>query len=267
MKQVVDQFLHQLAADGTVPHNTLTAYRTDLLQFATFLRDHAATSVVTLESMQAFCSWLYDQDYAAATIARRITALRALGAFLVQTGMLPSNPGDQLRPPLRTRTIPHLLTPMQLQALCAQPLGEEAPESWRDCAMLHLLTATTLRVSDLLALNLDHVALETGMLRLPDTRGDGQPILLPPLVVMALATYLTLGRPRLLGDNAAEVALFVNQRGQRLTRQGCWGIIKKHAQRLALDDVTPERLRQAALAHQHRGAGLAARRLALPTIV
>jgi integrase/recombinase XerD len=242
----------------------VAAYRTDLTQFAAFLQDPANPADMTnpTATMQAFCDWLYARGYKAATVARRITALRAFGAYLVQTGAQPHNPGDALQPPRRTRGTPRPLTVPQLQALCAQPLRRASPERWRDCVLLQLLALTHVRTSALLNLTLADVALETGTVRVPRPNGGVDRIALPPQLLMAVTTYLTLGRPRLVGSNTAEQALFVNQRGQQLTRQGCWAIIKSYAQQLGLDDVTPERVRQGMPAQpggmRHDSAGIGA---------
>lgn len=241
MQQSLRSFLEQLAVSQAVPTNTVAAYSADLRQFAAFVATHhpAVGDAPTTDAMRAFCEWLGAQGYAASTIARRVSALRAFGAYLVQTGAVASNPGDLLRPPRRARVAMAALTPEQVQALCAQPLGQPTPEGWRDCALLHALMATGLRASDLLALEVSDLSLAARSLRARQRH-----LSLPAAAVMALATYLAIGRPALLGVRPDNGALFLNRQGQRLTRQGCWGIVKGHARQVGLDEMTLERLRR-----------------------
>ncbi len=245
MQDLVMQFLNHLAADGVTPPNTIHAYRTDLTQLIAFLdtQQIKQTDQLTPAAMQHFCDWLHSQGYAAATIARRVTALRAFGAFLVECGSVSTNPGSGITPPIRTRVPRPQFTQQQLLALCEAPLHRPCPEGWRDHALLQVLIGTGLRASTVASINVADVNLEDGQLRVREGSRAGRTVKLSCTVVMALATYLMLGRPHLVGEHTQGDALFVNQRGQRLTRQGCWVVVKQYARQLALNDVSLERLR------------------------
>jgi integrase/recombinase XerD len=251
MRQTLDAFLARLGADGATPASTLTAYRTDLIQCVTFLAERGVTDAAALrpDDLQAFCDWLRARGYANATIARRVGALRAFGAFLLQAGLAPADPCVGLRPPAVTRTLRPALTTAQIDALRELMLKNGTPDGWRDRAILEVLLATALRASDLVALDVHDVALDTATLTARGRAGKPRTAALAPPAVMALAAYLQLGRAKLLRASTAP-ALFLNRQGERLTRQGCWVVLKDYARRLGLDDLSPERLRQSAAAHR-----------------
>lgn len=252
MHKLLDTFLAHLSADGATPASTLTAYRTDLAQCIAFLTDRGITDIQALQrdDLHAFCAWLDTQGYAKATIARRIVALRAFSAFLCETGQLSEDLCAELHPPIVSRTLRPTLTSEQIGALRECMLGENTADGWRDRAMLDVLLATALRASDLVALDVDDIALEVAAVTVAVRGGKTRTVPLTPTAVMALAAYLHLGRPKLLRADVTEPALFLNHQGERLTRQGCWVVFRHHAQKLGLDGVTPELLRQSVVAHR-----------------
>jgi integrase/recombinase XerD len=246
MQQLLDTFFAHLSADGTTPASTLRAYRTDLTQCIAFLSDRGITDIQALrrDDVHAFCAWLHAQGYANATIARRVVALRAFSTFLCKTGALADDLCAELRPPALTRTMGATVTPAQIEALRALMLRDSTPDGWRDRAMLEVLLATALRASDLVALDVDDSMLEAATLTVRGRGGKTRTLALTPAAVMALATYLQIARPKLQRAHMNERALFLNQRGERLTRQGCWVVLKQYARQLDLDGVTLEVLRQ-----------------------
>lgn len=252
MQKSLDAFLAHLGADGATPASTLTAYRADLAQCAAFLADQGITDTQELrrEHLHAFCAWLGTQGYAAATIARRIAALRAFTAFLCDTEQLPDDLCAELHPPVVNRTPRSALTPEQIAALRECMLRDHSADGWRDRAILEVLLATALRASTLVALDVGDVALETATATVRGRGGKTRTVALTPAAVMALAAYLQIARPKLIRAGANEPALFLNHQGERLTRQGCWVVLKQHAQQLGLDGVTPEVLRQSVAAHR-----------------
>src|SRR4051812_44567053 len=143
MQQTLDAFFVHLSADGTTPASTLTAYRSDLAQWMTFVADRGITDIQAIQpdDMQAFCAWLQAQGYATATIARRIVSLRAFSAFLVAAGMCSNDPCVHLRPPVVTRTRRSMVTQEEIGALRAFMQRDTTAEGWRDRAMLELLVA------------------------------------------------------------------------------------------------------------------------------
>jgi integrase/recombinase XerD len=252
MQEVLRAFFDHLGADGTTPPNTLTAYRTDLRQFAAFLADCGITDVqaIQLDDMQAFCAWLEERGYAKATVARRVTALRAFGGFLVQTAVLASNPAQGLQVPAPPRLVPRVLTPQQVDALRTLTVRRMTPDGWRDRVLLEVLAATALRVSEVVAIDLDDIDVLSASVRVRRRNGSDRQVTLSADAVMAIVTYLQLGRPNMLPSESTESALLLNCHGQRLTRQGVWAILQRYARQLQLDELSPEVLRQSAAVHR-----------------
>jgi integrase/recombinase XerD len=250
MQDTLDAFFVYISADGATPASTLTAYRTDLTQCITFLVDRGITDIQAIQpdDMQAFCAWLEAQSYAAATIARRIVAVRAFSTFLVAAGMLTTDPCTNLSSPVVTRTLRTTVTTEQITALRALMQQDTTTEGWRDRAMLDVLLATALRASDLVALDVGDIVLDAATLTVRGKKT--RTLALTPAAVMTLATYLHLARPRLLRAHSSQPALFLNHQGERLTRQGCWVVLKQHARQLGLDGITPEALRQSVAAQR-----------------
>ena len=246
MQKYLDAFFVHLSADGATPAGTLQAYRTDLTQCVAFLAERGITDIDNLrtDDVQAYRAWLDERGYATATIARRIVALRAFSAFLVQADILASDPCADLPPPAVTRMVRQALTIVQIEALRALMLRDRTPGGWRDRAILEVLLATAVRASDLVALDRGDVDLDGATVTLRGRDGKTRTATFTPEAVMALAAYLQLGRPRLLRGHADEGALFLNQQGERLTRQGCWVVLKAYAEALELDDLSPELIRQ-----------------------
>jgi integrase/recombinase XerD len=250
MHQLLDAFFVHLSADGTTPAGTLKAYRTDLTQCMAFLADRGITEIDRLQpdDLHAYCAWLEAQGYATATIARRIVALRAFSAFVVTAGTLATDPCADLTPPVVRRTVRQALTIAQIDTLRAMMLRAGTPDGWRDRAVLEVLLATALRASDLVALDIGDIDLDSASVTLRGSAGKTRTLTLAPEAQMALVAYLQLGRPKLLRGQVDHGALFLNQQGERLTRQGCWVVLKVYADALELDDLSPELIRQSVAA-------------------
>jgi integrase/recombinase XerD len=250
MRSILDGFFSHLGAEGVVPANTLKAYRSDLNQLATFLAERGIADAAELctDDLHAYCAWLAARGYARATIARRVVAMRAFGAYLQQTGLLDHDPCADLRPPRVPRVPRAALTSEQILALRSLMLSDGTPDGWRDRAMLDVLLAGALRVGELVALDLDDLALAGATLTVGARTGKARTVKLPPDTVMSLAAYLQIGRPAMIRAGSTEAALFLNHGGQRLTRQGCWVVLKGYARRLDLAVFTPELLRQSVAA-------------------
>ena len=173
MQNILDRFLHHLSASGATPAATLSAYRIDLSQCLAFLADYGVNDVQALQpgDLQAFCAWLQERGYAKATIARRFVAMRALCAFLVQAGILATDPSADLPLPVVARTVRPTLGPNQIAALRAVMCRDSSAEAWRDRAILEVLLATALRASLLVALDVGDVALEQATITICGRRG------------------------------------------------------------------------------------------------
>lgn len=241
----VELFLTALQDDRTCSPNTLNAYRSDLQQFTQFAGDQRVAREVTRDDVLAYLLWLKDRKYAPTTVARKIAALRSFFRFLVHVGKVPANPAEQLEAPKVDKATPTVLSREEVQILLAQPDGR-TPESVRDKAILEVLYATGLRVSELVNLNVDDVNADTHAVRCSRRM---LPIPISESAAQAVTRYLGDARPRLVRD-ANERALFVNHRGDRLTRQGVWLLIKNYARRANITrDVTPHTLRHSFATH------------------
>jgi integrase/recombinase XerD len=246
VQQALEGFYDWLGVDGTTPAGTFQAYRADLAQFVAFLSTRGAADARALcaADMHAFADSLHERGYAAATIARRIVTLRAFNAFLLQEGILVADPCADLHPPAVARRLRTALTVAQIDALRALMLRDGTPCGWRDRAILEVLLATALRASDLVALDVGDVDMDAATVAVRERRGTTRTLALHPAAVMALAAYLQLGRPRLLRAQRNSGALFLNQQGERLTRQGCWVVLKAYARAIEVDDLSAEVIRQ-----------------------
>lgn len=241
----IEQFLTGLQEDRTCSPNTLNAYRSDLQQFAQFLGNRRTSGDITRDDVMTYLLWLKERQYAPTTVARKVAALRSFFRFLVRAGRIEANPAEQLEAPKVDKTTPTVLTREEVRELLAQPDGSTRG-SLRDKAILEVLYATGLRVSELVGLNVEDINADTGTVRCSRRI---LPIPISEAPADAVARYLDDGRPRLV-RGAHEPALFVNHRGDRLTRQGVWLLIKNYARRAAIErDVTPHTLRHSLATH------------------
>ncbi|GAB4110309.1 MAG: tyrosine recombinase [Roseiflexaceae bacterium] len=250
MDEQVERFLQHLAEHRGLASNTTAAYRTDLEQFGEFLRERNIPTWqdVGHDDMLAFLIYLRERRYANSTLARRTAAVKSFYTFLKAEGAIPHDPTEQIDSPKVDRYLPKSLTLTQVDELLELPLRQPTPERLRDKAMLELLYATGMRVSELVALNLRDVA--DGGVRCVG-KGNRERILpLAGSAQTALEEYLDIARSQLARNNTQKIdALFLNHRGKRLTRQGFWLILKNYAEELQLPDLTPHTLRHSFAVH------------------
>jgi integrase/recombinase XerD len=267
MEDKIQEFLDYLTTEKGSSENTTAAYRNDLTQFQDYMRGHLDSDTepsetwadLTRNDLIDYILWLKEREYASATVARKVAAMKSFCGFLLRTGALADNPADDLDSPKVKKHLPTTLTTEEVDQLLAQPAHVgETPKALRDTALLEILYATGMRVSEVAGLALEDLDLERGSVRCV---GKGNKERVMPLyaeAAQAVATYLAKGRPGLLGHNKEETTLFLNPRGERLTRQGLWLIIKGYAKQLGLEDrVTPHTLRHSFATHMlNGGAGL-----------
>ena len=264
MDSYIENFLNFLAVEKGFSRNTVAAYRNDLQRLGDFLREngHAFKEGLTWSQVHRnhimdYILSLKDRQYSPATVARKVAAAKSFFNFLTAEGITRSNPTENLDTPKVGKSLPKTLTIDEVDKLLEQPQMKDTPSARRDRAMLELLYATGMRVSELVGLNVEHVNLQTGNVR---CFGKGMKERILPIhnqAIQALHEYLSEGRPQLV-QKPEERALFVNQRGQRLTRQGLWLIIKAYAQKANIKAaVTPHVLRHSFATHMlHRGTPL-----------
>ena len=260
MQQQLEHFLDYLTVERGLSPNTTAAYRTDLDQFIQFMAERHLTawSAVSRDDLVSFLIFLKEKRYANSTVARRTAAIKSLFEYLMAENIVLSNPTEHLDSPKVDRFLPKAISVMQVDELLELPLTTGGPEGLRDKAMIELLYATGVRVSELVALNVHDVDLVAQHIR---CIGKGNKERMLPMVgtaTTAIEEYLDMGRGQ-IGRSAEEKALFLNHRGKRLTRQGFWLIWKGYAERLGLHDLTPHTLRHSFATHMlNNGADLRA---------
>ncbi len=247
-------FLAYLEFERGLSRNTLEAYRSDLLQFGAFL---ARAGVGVLEAQHAQLAGWMDElaagseekaPAAPATLQRKAACLRSFYRHLRRDGIIEHDPTADLRSPRKSQKLPQVLSRDEVALLLRAPLGDD-PSALRDRAILELMYACGLRASEAIDLELADVDLAAGALR---ARGKGSKERMVPVgreAVAATRAYLQRGRPALVGLNE-EKHLFVNRRGGRLTRQGLYKVVQRHAKAAGLDDrMSPHTLRHTFATH------------------
>jgi integrase/recombinase XerD len=254
LERLALDFLAYLELERGLSRNTLAAYACDLAQLGAFLR---ARGVAPLQAQHGdLAGFLADlaagegerAPLAAATLRRKSACVRSFYRHLRREGLIEHDPTADLRGPAAARTLPKVLTREQVARLLAKPQGT-GPLALRDRALLELMYACGLRVSEARGLALGDVDLQEGVLR---ARGKGSKERLVPVgraAVRALQAYLAHGRPALVGARV-EDRLFVNHRGGALTRQGLYKIVQRHARAAGLERLmTPHTLRHTFATH------------------
>ena len=261
MKEAISNFLNYLVVERGFSKNTLDAYQNDLNQLVGFIEEEAAKrglipswSNVGREGMLSYLLSLKERSYAATTKARKAAAAKSFFKFMVAEGNIKDNPTQDLASPKVGKSLPKPISISQVRRLLEQPAKLSAPEAKRDRAMLELLYASGMRVSELVSLNLGDVYKEDGYYVRCFGKGYKERII--PIHEQAASTveeYVKEVRPR-LARSQDERALFLNARGERLTRQGLWQILKGHAKSAELGiEITPHTLRHSFATHMLSG--------------
>jgi len=266
MKRQVAQFLNYMVNEKNCSANTTAAYQNDLSQFLEFLEGYAAPSGQSIagwrdvdeQVVQNYVLFLKERAYASSTVARKVASVKSFLHYLVNSGHLNTDPSDRLDSPKVKKNLPRAIHLDEIVRLMAAPAGDHSPKALRDKALLEMLYATGMRVSEVAGLALDDLDLDGGTVRCVG-KGDKERVM--PLYAeacRAVGEYVEKGRPKLAGHGADDGTLFLNPRGEKLTRQGLWLIIKAYARQLGLEDrVTPHTLRHSFATHMlNGGAGL-----------
>ncbi len=263
MEQRIEVFLHYMSAERGSSKNTIDAYRNDLTRFAEFTGNRATDGrrpgleALDRELITDYIFWLRNREheYAAATVARKVAAVKSFCAFLLDHGEITTNPTASIDSPRAPKPVPRPMSTTDVDALLREPAKSPTPEAIRDAAMLELMYATGMRVTELVSLNLDSFHLEPrpAYVRCLGKGAKERSIPVYEQAVVALERYLNESRAVLLKDRP-QAALFVNRRGERLTRQGFWLILKNYARSAGIEvNVTPHTLRHSFATHMLRG--------------
>ena len=250
MDDVIYDYSCYLKDERELSKNTLESYIGDLEQFREYLNDNSSSNLVNVNKtiIITYLMYLQKDGKANSTISRNLASIRSFYQYLVNKDYVREDPTYNLRSPKRDRNVPEILTPKEVDLLLSQPDVSNFKGA-RDKAILELLYATGMRVSELIDLNINDINYEIGYIVL---RGDSLQERAIPVGKVALneiKTYTNEYRPQVL-KSIEEIALFLNFHGKRLTRQGLWKIIKYYTGNTNINKkITPQTLRHSFAVH------------------
>ena len=229
--------------------NTVSSYLRDVTQFAEYLQSARGRELrgADGEDIESYMRWMHGRGKSAASVTRFLASVKSFYNFLLANREVAANPAKGLAAEKPERRFPEILTNQEVELFLEQPQCVDA-KGCRDHAMLELLYATGIRVSELISLDLEDLNLSVGFIRC-ESRGRERIIPLYHTAVKALQDYVRDVRPELIADGA-ETALFVNMNGERMSRQGFWKIIKHYQEKAGIEkDITPHTLRHSFAVH------------------
>ncbi len=248
MSALLSEFIEYLEKEKKLTANTLASYRHDIQAFLEYCADETLSPVqITQKNVKAYLSHLKQLGRANSTISRELVSLKNYYAFMQRRSTVSTNPAAGIRPPRIEKKLPQILTPSEIERLLEQPSPTD-PKGSRDKAMLELLYATGIRVTELVWLNVSDVNLDMGFIRCCSTAKE-RIVPFGKMCTQALTAYMTEARPKLL-RTPEEPALFLNILGQRMSRQGFWKLLKQYAASAGIEaSITPHTLRHSFAAH------------------
>ena len=247
--ECIEMFEKYLREEKKSSSNTLSSYLRDIRQFGAYLDLHTDTDIVsaTEDELSEYINWLKGQGKSVATVSRCIASLKCLYSYLTIRQIIAENPATKLVPDKGEHKLPQILTSQEVDLLLEQPECIDA-KGYRDKAMLELLYATGIRVTELINLDITDINLAAGVIRC-STRDKERLIPMYAKAVKALSDYVTLVRPQMIAL-PDEPSLFVNVNCERMSRQGFWKIIKYYQKKANIEkDITPHTLRHSFAAH------------------
>lgn len=249
MLDLVHAYENYLSKVKKASANTIASYIRDIRQFTDWL--HSAYKIdlpdVTQQHIRDYLSYLSDIGKSNATVSRGVASLKNFYAYLISAGFTESNPVFDIHVDRGEKKLPQILTGREIELLLAQPVCVDA-KGYRDKAMLEVMYATGIRVSELIALNIEDVNLTQGVIKC-DSAKKSRSIPLYPAALKALKVYMRDIRVSMLAD-PAETALFVNVNGSRMSRQGFWKILKHYQETANIEkEITPHTLRHSFAVH------------------
>lgn len=243
MDQAMDAFISYLYISKETSENTRLAYYRDLCKLKIFMEEHRISRIedVGREDLANFVKELEKRNFKAATVSRCIASVKAFYHFLYRERMVSQDLGQDLHAPKIEKKRPVTMTAEEMSRLSSQPSGN-SPKQLRDRAMLSLLCATGMRVTELISLRLSDVNFQSGHVLCRDDRVRKRMISFGQETCGVLLRYVECGRSELVGERAEE-ALFVNCSGGPMSRQGFWKLLKHYAQKAGLEEITPHTIR------------------------
>lgn len=245
-------FIHFLIVEKGLAENTIVSYERDLKSYIIFLKEKE--KILSFQDVKRinivhFLGLLKEQGKSTRTIARHIASIRSFHHFLLREKVTSEDPTVHIELPHLERTLPKVLSMKEVEQLLDSPKKNDH-FGLRDKAMLEVLYATGMRVSELIGLNLDDVHLSMGFIRCIGKGNKERIIPIGRVATEALENYLDKGRPRFVSKKYKEDALFLNHHGRRMTRQGFWKNLKRLAKEAGIEkELTPHTLRHSFATH------------------
>jgi len=248
MEKTVVKYLKFLAEEKRASQNTLSSYRRDLLRFAEYLKEYKLNYLsLNNTDILTYMNRMQEEGMSPATVSRNLASIRSFYIYLMRKKKVSDDPTFNIRSLKKEKTLPTTLTGPEVEVLLSMPKTDE-PKGCRDKAMLEVLYATGLRVSELISLDMDDINLKIGYI---NCAGNGTARVVPIYAeaIKAVKDYLEKSRNILCFDDSVK-ALFVNINGKRMSRQGFWKILKKYKDEAGIPkEITPHTLRHSFALH------------------
>ena len=244
----ITRYEEYLVREKHASQNTVASYLRDVTQFADYLKVRGPGLLeATTETVQSYMDWMLSRGKSAASVTRFLASVKSFYNFQIFSGKVKANPAKGVAAAKAERKYPKILTSKEVDLFLEQPQCVDA-KGFRDHAMLELLYATGIRVSELITLDLEDLNLAAGFIHC-SSKGKERIIPLYRTAVKALQDYAWKIRPQLISDEE-ETALFVNMNGERMSRQGFWKIIKYYQEKAGIEkEITPHTLRHSFAVH------------------
>lgn len=249
MLDLIKAYENYLTKVKQASSNTISSYMRDIRHFAQWLQMYAGTDVLdaTQLSITEYLKRLSDEGRSAATVSRSLASLKNFYTYLVSSGFIEKTPATDIHVDRGEKRMPQILSGREIELLLSQPVCVDA-KGYRDKAMLEVMYATGIRVSELIELDVDDVNLELGIIKCNSAKKT-RAIPIYPAALRALSTYLRDIRDTMIASND-ETALFVNINGVRMSRQGFWKILKHYQETAHIEkEITPHTLRHSFAVH------------------
>ncbi len=248
MANIISRYESYLVHIKHASDNTVSSYMRDIRQYASYLMTLGVEVLdATQKTVSQYMQWLREQGKSPATISRSLASLKSMYIFAMNEDEIDNNPVYNITVEKTEKKLPQILTGKEVELLLAQPRTSDM-KGCRDKAMLEVLYATGIRVSELIGLNIEDVSTAGGFIR---CEGSGKVRIIPlyPEALQILGDYIENVRPKMIAV-PTERSLFVNVSGERMSRQGFWKIIKYYQEKAQIDkDITPHTLRHSFAAH------------------
>ena len=249
MLDLVQAYENYLTKVKQASNNTVSSYMRDIRQFSQWLREHTGKEVIdaSQQNIVDFLASLENAGKTGATVSRNLASLKNFYSYVVSSGFLEKTPVTEIRVNRGEKKLPQILTGQEIEALLAQPVCVD-PKGFRDKAMLEVMYATGIRVTELIELDIDDVNIEQGIIKCTNAKKT-RIIPLYPAALKALSAYLKEARNGMI-LTPTETALFVNVSGVRMSRQGFWKILKHYQAAAHIEkEITPHTLRHSFAVH------------------